>query len=140
MRSPSTKTQVLRSVPLFAGCSDRELIAVDRVVDEVSVTEGDILVREGRIGHESFFIVDGEAAVTLRGEFLAQLGPGDFFGEMAVLDHDVRSATVTALTPMRLLVVHARYLAHVLEQGSVATAMLRSLTTRLRTVEGAPTL
>jgi CRP-like cAMP-binding protein len=77
-------------------------------------------------------IVEGEAGVTKRGEFLARLGPGDFFGEMSVLDHQVRTATVTALTPMRLLVIHAPNLLVVLEQGSAATTMLRTLARRLR--------
>ena len=114
---PATTTQVLRSIPLFAACSDRELAVVRRTVDEVSVTEGDVLLREGRPGRESFVIVDGEAGVTRRGEFLARLGPGDFFGELSVLDHQSRTATVTALTPMRLLVIHARDLALVLAAG-----------------------
>lgn len=127
-----TRNEVLRSIPLFAGCSDRELSAVDRAVDEVCATEGDVLIREGRYGKESFVIVEGEAGVTKRGEFLARLGPGDFFGEMSVLDNQVRTATVTALTPMRLLVIHARNLLTVLEQGSAAASMLRTLAQRLR--------
>jgi CRP-like cAMP-binding protein len=128
----ATRKQVLRAIPLFAACSDRELVAVSRAVDEVDATEGDVLIREGRYGRESFVIIDGEAGVTRRGEFLARLGPGDFFGEQAVLDHQVRTATVTALTPMRLLVIHARDLLVVLEQGSAAPTMLRTLAVRLR--------
>lgn len=124
--------EMLRSIPLFAGCSDRELTAVDRAVDEVVATEGDVLIREGRFGKESYVIIEGEAGVTKRGEFLVRLGPGDFFGEMSVLDSQVRTATVTALTPMRLLVIHARNLLTVLEQGSAATTMLRTLAQRLR--------
>jgi CRP-like cAMP-binding protein len=133
----ATRKQVLRSIPLFAGCSDRELAAVSRAVDEVSATEGDVLIREGRFGHESFVILDGEAGVTRRGEFLARLGPGDFFGELSVLDHKVRTATVTALTPITLLVIHARNLLLVLEQGSAAATMLRTLAVRLREADNA---
>lgn len=133
----ATRKQVLRSIPLFRGCSDRELAAVGRAVDEVSVTEGDVLIREGRFGQESFVIIEGEAGVTRRGEFLATLGPGDLFGELSVLDHKVRTATVTALTPMRLLVIHARNLLVVLEQGSAATTMLRTLAVRLREADAA---
>jgi CRP/FNR family cyclic AMP-dependent transcriptional regulator len=129
--TPATK-EVLRSIPLFAACSDRELAAVDRAVDEVYATEGDVLIREGRFGKESYVIVEGEAGVTKRGEFLARLGPGDFFGELSMLDNQVRTATVTALTPMRLLVIHARNLLTVLEQGSAAATMLRTLAQRLR--------
>jgi CRP-like cAMP-binding protein len=129
------KNEMLRSLPLFAGCSDRELAAVGRAVDEVCATEGDVLIREGRFGQESFIIIEGEAGVTKRGEFLARLGPGDLFGELSVLDHKVRTATVTALTPMRLLVIHARNLLMVLAQGSAAATMLRTLARRLRAAD-----
>jgi CRP-like cAMP-binding protein len=133
----ATRKQVLRSIPMFAACSDRELADVSRAVDEINVTEGDVLMREGRYGRESFVIVEGEAGVTRRGEFLARLGPGDLFGELAVLDHQVRTATVTALTPMRLLVIHARNLLLVLEQGSAAATLLRTLAVRLRQADTA---
>lgn len=134
----ATRKDALRSIPLFAACSDRELAEVDRLVDEVQATEGDILIREGRFGQESFVILEGEAGVTKRGEFLARLGVGDFFGELSALDHKARTATVTALTPMRLLVVHARNLLAVLEQGSAAATMLRTMAQRLREADLAP--
>src|SRR5258706_16452203 len=95
-----TRKQELRAIPLFAACSGRGLAAVEGAVDEVEATEGDVLIREGRFGQESFVVLEGEAGVTKRGEFLAMLGPGDFFGELSVLDHKPRTATVTALTPM----------------------------------------
>ena len=130
-----TRSELLRRVPLFAGCTERELARVDSLVDDVEVEPGEVLVREGGVGRESFIIVSGLSRVTLQGEPVATLGPGDFFGEMALLDRHPRTATVTAVTPMHLLVLDARSFGHLLEVGSVATVMLKGVVERLRAVE-----
>ena len=95
----------LKEVPFFSTLSKRELTTVAQQIDEIDVAPGRVLAREGDLGHEFFVIVDGTAEVT-RGEArLAELGPGDFFGEMALVDEERRTATVTATTPMRMLVM-----------------------------------
>ena len=95
----------LRDVPFFKGLSKRELATIAQQIDEVDVEAGAVIAREGDFGHEFFVIIDGTAEV-LRGDApIAELGPGEFFGEMALLDEERRTATVKAISPMRLLVM-----------------------------------
>jgi CRP/FNR family cyclic AMP-dependent transcriptional regulator len=93
----------LRSLPLFADVSDEELSQIATFAQEISVEAGRDLVREGDFSYEFMAIEDGEAEVTRHGEHVADLGPGDFFGEMGLLEKTLRNATVTAKTPMQLV-------------------------------------
>ncbi len=93
----------LKSIPLFQDVPDEELAQVATFAQEVSVEEGRELVREGDFSYEFMTIEEGEAEVTRDGEHLADLGPGDFFGEMGLLEKTLRNATVTAKTPMKLV-------------------------------------
>ena len=93
----------LRSLPLFADVSDEELSQIATFAQEISVEGGRDLVREGDFSYEFMAIEDGEAEVTRHGEHVADLGPGDFFGEMGLLEKTLRNATVTAKTPMQLV-------------------------------------
>jgi CRP/FNR family cyclic AMP-dependent transcriptional regulator len=93
----------LKSIPLFEEVGDEELAQIAPFAQEVSVAEGNVLVREGDFSYELMAIEDGEAEVTRGGEHVADLGPGDFFGEMGLLEKTLRNATVTAKTPMRLV-------------------------------------
>ena len=93
----------LRSLPLFADVSDEELSQVATFAQEISVEAGRELVREGDFSYEFMAIDQGEAEVTRHGEHVADLGPGDFFGEMGLLEKTLRNATVTAKTPMQLV-------------------------------------
>src|SRR5581483_9660178 len=95
----------LGQVPLFRACSKQDLRQIARLADADSVREGEALVREGQRGQELFIIVSGEAVVTRKGRRLATLRSGDYFGELAVLHPAPRTATVTALTPMEVLIV-----------------------------------
>jgi CRP-like cAMP-binding protein len=95
----------LKDVPFFSGLSKRELAMVAQQTDEIDVEAGAVLAREGDFGHEFFVIIDGTAEVVRGGEPIAALGPGEFFGEMALIDDDRRNATVRALSPMKLLVM-----------------------------------
>jgi CRP-like cAMP-binding protein len=95
----------LRDVPFFSRLSKRELATVAQKTDEVDVKQGDVVAREGEFGQEFFVIIDGTAEV-LRGESaIAELGPGEFFGEMALLEEERRTATVRAISSMKLLVM-----------------------------------
>jgi CRP/FNR family cyclic AMP-dependent transcriptional regulator len=93
----------LKSLPLFADVPDEELAQIAGFAQEVMVDQGRELVREGDFSYEFMAIEEGEAEVTRSGQHLADLGPGDFFGEMGLLEKTLRSATVTAKTPMRLV-------------------------------------
>ena len=95
----------LKSVPFFGSISKKELAVVAQQADEIDVPAGKVLAREGDIGHEFFVIDQGSAEVTRGGEHVANLEPGDFFGEMALLEDDQRTATVTASTAMSLIVM-----------------------------------
>lgn len=136
----SKKTDILKNVGLFSACTNKELGEIAKLVDEVEVDEGTVLTKEGSSGREFFAIADGTAEVTLREEKLAELGPGQFFGEMALLDQGPRSATVTAATDMKLYALDARRFSTLLDRHpAVARKILRGLAQRLRDVEEAPT-
>jgi CRP-like cAMP-binding protein len=98
----------LESIRLFSGLSKKELENLAQWTDVVSVGEGAELAKEGRFAHEFFVIEDGTAAVTKDGETVAELGPGDFFGEIGLLETERRTADVVATTPMRVIVMFQR--------------------------------
>jgi CRP-like cAMP-binding protein len=130
------KLELLGNVRLFSTCTKRELARIASLVDEVEAPKGKVIVRQGDTGQECFVIADGRAKATMRGKGTAVLGPGSFFGEMALLDQGPRSATVTAETDMRLLVLGSReFSALVNEVPVVAVRIMRGLAERLRAAE-----
>ena len=95
----------LRDIPFFRRLSKRELATVAQQADEVDVALGKELTREGEFGQEFFVIIDGTAEVLRGNTAIAELGPGEFFGEMALVDEERRTATVRAISRMRVLVM-----------------------------------
>ena len=93
----------LKSLPLFKDVPDEELAQIAGFAQEVNVEQGRELVREGDFSYEFMAIEEGEAEVTREGQHVADLGPGDFFGEMGLLEKTLRNATVTAKTQMKLV-------------------------------------
>jgi CRP/FNR family cyclic AMP-dependent transcriptional regulator len=93
----------LKSLPLFADVPDEELAQIAGFAQQVTVDERRELVREGDFSYEFMAIEEGEAEVTRDAQHVADLGPGDFFGEMGLLEKTLRNATVTAKTPMKLV-------------------------------------
>jgi CRP/FNR family cyclic AMP-dependent transcriptional regulator len=93
----------LKRIPLFSDASDDELRQVALFAESREVSEGTEVVSEGGFSRELMAIEDGTAKVTRGGEHIADLGPGDIFGEQGMLDNDVRSATVTATSPLKLI-------------------------------------
>jgi CRP/FNR family transcriptional regulator, cyclic AMP receptor protein len=127
-----TKVELLRGVPLFSGCSKAELQQIATLADELDLSEGATLIREGECGREFIVVAEGTVRVTRGGETLRELGAGDFIGEIALVADVPRTATVTATSPVRLLVVTDRAFRNVLEQvPSIATKVLQSLGERL---------
>lgn len=101
----NAKTDLLRRVPLFEHCSKKELALIGAVADELDLPAGKVLMREGERGREFFVIISGEVDVRRKGRKLRTLGAGDFVGEMALLSKEPRSATVTAMTELDVLVI-----------------------------------
>jgi CRP/FNR family cyclic AMP-dependent transcriptional regulator len=138
MRSP-TKVQLLAEVPLFANCTKKELSRIASLADRVRVEAGRVLTEEGKPGKEFFVVEEGSARVTVRGKKRATLGPGDFFGEMALLDQGPRSATVASEGPMSLYVIGQREFIRLLDEVPfVARRVLTGMAKRLRSLENAP--
>lgn len=132
------KLELLSGVSLFSTCSRRDLARIASLTDQIEVPAGKVLTRQGQPGRECFVIVDGKAQATIRGKGRARLGPGSFFGEMSLLDHGPRSATVTAESDMRLLVLDSRSFSTLLEDVPlVARRVLRVMAERLREAERA---
>lgn len=126
------KIELLKRVPLFMGCSKAELQQIATLADELDLAEGATLIREGERGREFIVVAEGTVRVTRAGKTLSELGSGDFIGEIALVADVPRTATVTATSPVRLLVVTDRAFRTVLEQmPSIATKVLQSLGERL---------
>ena len=134
--SKDAKIELLSKVPLFSACSRRDLGRIAALADEIDVPKGSIFIRQGEPGWECFVIVEGEAKATVRGSGSASLGPGDVVGEMSLLDQGPRSATVTARTDMRLLVLSSRSFSALINQVPlVARRIMVTLAGRLREAE-----
>ena len=139
-KNKDTKLRLLSSVPLFSGCSRGELGRIASLLDQLEVSEGKVLAREGDPGWEFFVVCEGRAKATKRGRKVASLGRGSFFGEMSLLDGGPRSATVTAETDMQLLVLNSRsFSALIADNPSVSRKLLRGMAGRLRDAETVPT-
>jgi CRP/FNR family transcriptional regulator, cyclic AMP receptor protein len=98
----------LTKVPLFAGLSKKERERVARWADEIDEPTGFHMIDEGRFAYEFFVLLEGTVEVRREDKHLSDLGPGDFFGEVALVEHDRRTATVTATTPVHAIVMLAR--------------------------------
>ena len=122
-----------KDVALFGGCNASELGRLASLTTEHSVPPGQVLTERGEPGTAFFVIVDGEATATREGTHLAKLGPGSFFGELALLDGGSRTATVVSDSEMRLLVLSRReFMSLHSAAPSVAYKMLVELGSRLR--------
>lgn len=131
------RIEQLRAIPLFSGCSDRELGTIDGLVDDYEVGAGAVLAKQGTPARQAFVIVAGEASVEIDGTTIATLRAGDSFGEMALLSRPVglRSATVTATTDLQLLVIEPRSFSALMEVVPVAKKLLGELSDRLRSTD-----
>ena len=126
------KVELLKRVPLFAGCSKKELGEIALVADEIDFSAGKVLTREGDSGREFFVLVDGAAEVRRKGRKVRTMGSGDFFGEIALVSSRPRTATVTATAPGRLLVVTDRAFQQLLQKmPSLQLKVLTALADRL---------
>ena len=132
MLGKDAKIKLLQRVPLFAGCSKSELKELAMTAEEIDLREGRVLTKEGSPGREFFVLVEGTARVTRKGRKVADLGPGDWFGEIALITDAPRTATVTATSPVDVLVITDRRFRRVVEtMPSIAIKVLASVGERL---------
>lgn len=126
----------LAEIPLFSSFSKRDLQKIAKASDEVEVEAGRVLVEEGTTGREAFVIIHGQATVKRNGRKVAVLGPGNHFGELALLDGGPRTATVVADTPMTLLVLGQRELNGVLDEvPGLAHKLMASMAQMIRSLD-----
>jgi CRP/FNR family transcriptional regulator, cyclic AMP receptor protein len=137
-RRRDPKLERLAQVQIFSACSKRDLARIAALTDEIDVPAGKVLIRQGDPGREFFVIMEGTARVTVRGKRSTRMGPGECFGELALLHSAPRSATVTAETHMHLAVLNSREFSTLLEDlPSVARKVLAAVAERLRRAERA---
>jgi len=113
------KVEMLRRVPLFQECSKKQLQSITSVADEIDWPQGRPIARQGQVGREFIVIVEGSADVTIDAKKVGALGAGDFFGEMSLLTQQPRIATVTPMSPLRVLVITERAFSGLLRSDSV---------------------
>jgi CRP-like cAMP-binding protein len=126
------KVEVIKRAPLFAGLSKRELEQIASIADEIDLREGKELTTQGKPAREFFVLLEGSANVTQNGKRINQLGDGDFFGEIALVSRSPRTATVTATSPIRALVITDRAFRRLLEDSpQIQLKVLEALAERL---------
>jgi len=126
------KIDLIRKVPLFARCSRAELKEIALLADEIDLHEGKEMTREGAPGREFFVLLDGTADVKKKSRRVNTLGPGDFFGEIALVSREPRTATVIATSPVRALVITDRSFRRLLDDApQVQTKVMEAMAERL---------
>lgn len=126
----------LANVPGFAGCTRKQFALIDRLTYRVTVPAQKVVFREQSFGSEAFVIVSGTAAVTRQGRLVTTLGPGDYFGELAAIDTDRRSATLTALSELKILVMSPReFTTLVADIPGFRDVLLRGMVKKLRVAD-----
>ena len=126
------KIDLIRKVPLFARCSRAELKEIALLADEIDLHEGKEMTREGAPGREFFVLLDGTADVKKKSRRVNRLGPGDFFGEIALVSREPRTATVIATSPVRALVITDRSFRRLLDDApQVQTKVMEAMAERL---------
>jgi CRP/FNR family transcriptional regulator, cyclic AMP receptor protein len=126
------KVELLRGVPLFSQCSGRDLDAISGIADEIDLKEGKELTKQGRPGREFFVLIDGSADVRKNNRKVATIKGGEFFGEIALVHHAPRNATVIATSPVRALVIMERDFKRLMaEQPEIQRKVLVALAERL---------
>jgi CRP-like cAMP-binding protein len=125
----------LGQVELFKRCTKKDLEALADIVEDESVPAGAVICEQGRVADASYVVAEGEASVMVGDEIVGIVGPGESVGEMGLLDHLPRSATVTARTPMRLYRIDADRFAKLLESSAISRGLLEQLSLRIRHLE-----
>ena len=130
---PNAVIEMLRSVPLLSECNKAELRAIAGLGARITISDGRVLTTQGKPGSEFFMVLDGKARCEIDGKTVAHFGPGDFLGEMALLEHGPRHATVVAEGPTEVLVLEGREFRTLLDTSpSITRKLLNTLAKRER--------
>jgi len=129
---PITRIATLRAIPMFAGLSDSALAGIDSRMSETTVAAGTVLTSQGTLGREAFIIAEGRAVVRVDGQPIGSVSVGDLVGETALLDGGPRTATVVALTPVRLYVLDPSEFTWLFRDPQAAHWIASTLARRLR--------
>jgi len=128
----NSKVDLIHHVPLFASCSKKELAEIASIADEIDLSEGKVLMHEGGQGREFFVLIDGTVDVIQNGRKVKSMGPGDFFGEIALVSKTPRTATIKATSPLRALVINDRAFRALLERSpKIQLGVLQALAERV---------
>jgi CRP-like cAMP-binding protein len=122
----------LQTVPWFTACTDEQLAEVARLAERLHIDEGEVILREGRLGRELFVILEGSVVVTRAGRVVNEHGTGDYFGELAAIEGEPRSATVTATADLDVLIVGPREFDAMMDIPGVRNALLVGMARRIR--------
>ena len=136
MASKKASLEHLRNVSLFASCSTKDLEKIAKVGEEISFPAGTLIVDQGQTGTEAFVVMEGAVIVKRNGKKVATLGPGSIVGELSLLDHGPRTATVICDTDCALLMIGQRnFLAVVDEVPSLSHKLMAALAGRIRDLD-----
>jgi CRP-like cAMP-binding protein len=136
MASKKAYLEHLRNIPLFSACSTKDLEKIAKAGDEVVMPAGSLIVDQGQTGREAFVIISGTAVVKRNGKKVANLGPGSVVGELSLLDHGPRTATVVAESEVTLFVISQRHFLGVIDDvPALAHKLLASLAGRIRDLD-----
>jgi len=136
MAGSSRYLKHLAQISLFSACSNRDLQKIAKAADELTIDEEREIVKQDTVGREAFVIVEGSAVVKRNGRAITTLGPGDYFGELALLDGGPRTASVVAETPITLLVLGQREFTGLLDEvPGLALKIMKVLAERIRDLD-----
>jgi CRP-like cAMP-binding protein len=136
MASMKKQLEHLREVPLFNGCTNKELQKIAKASDEITMTEGTLIIDQGQTGREAFVILDGTVVVKRNGRKVADLGVGAVVGELSLLDHGPRTATAICTSDCTLMVIDQRRFLSVIDDiPSLSHKLLRTMAARIRELD-----
>lgn len=136
MASKKAYVDHLRNVPLFVGCTRKELERIAKSGDEITMTAGSLIVDQGQTGREAFVVLDGTVTVKRNGRKVATVGPGAIVGELSLLDHGPRTATAVCDTECSLFVISQRHFIAVLDDvPTIAHKLLNTMAGRIRELD-----
>ncbi|HWF15243.1 MAG TPA: cyclic nucleotide-binding domain-containing protein [Acidimicrobiales bacterium] len=130
--APAFAAELLHGVPWFAACTDDQLAQIVGIAERLHVLEGEVILREGRLGRELFIILEGTVVVTRAGRVVNEWGPGGYFGELAAIEPAPRSATVTATSDLEVLILGPREFEAMMEITGFRNALLVGMSRRIR--------
>ncbi len=136
MASKKSQLQHLRNVNLFQGCSTKDLERIAKASDEITMPAGSLIVDQGQTGREAFIVLEGTVAVKRNNKKVGSFGPGTVVGELSLLDHGPRTATVICESDCVLLLLDQRHFLGVLDDvPALAHKLLATLAGRIRDLD-----